>query len=288
MWSGWADVADAVRGIGAAALAALLLLSLVNYALRLARWHRYLGPSAGSVPLFEHGLIYLAGFALTTTPGKAGETLRTAYLFRYGIGAARSVGAFVAERLSDVLLMLLLAAAGAWSWYGAFGQPVLVVLMLAALGSLILWFGRKSLMARLVRGVVARLPRTVRDGVQGALGVVREAFMGPGALASHILGGVAWAAEALALWLLLGWLGQDVSFVMCCSIYALSMLAGAVSMLPGGLGGADAAMVALLVLAGCDLPAAVAGTLVIRLATLWFAVLLGVLAIGMLNFGRRV
>ena len=107
MWSGWADVADAVRGIGAAALAALLLLSLVNYALRLARWHRYLGPSAGSVPLFEHGLIYLAGFALTTTPGKAGETLRTAYLFRYGIGAARSVGAFVAERLSDVLLMLL-------------------------------------------------------------------------------------------------------------------------------------------------------------------------------------
>jgi len=53
------------------------------------------------------------------------------------------------------------------------------------------------------------------------------------------------------------------------------MLAGAVSFMPGGLGGAEAAMTALLVTSNVDMPQAVAATVIIRLATLWFAVLLG-------------
>ena len=62
------------------------------------------------------------------------------------------------------------------------------------------------------------------------------------------------------------------------SVYALAMLAGALSFLPGGLGGAEAVMVAALTLKGVDQPSAVAATIIIRLATLWFAVALGLLA----------
>ncbi len=56
------------------------------------------------------------------------------------------------------------------------------------------------------------------------------------------------------------------------------MLAGAVSFLPGGLGGAEAAMLTLLIYGGLELPEAAAVTLVIRITTLWFAVLLGLLS----------
>ncbi len=57
------------------------------------------------------------------------------------------------------------------------------------------------------------------------------------------------------------------------------MLAGAVSMLPGGLGGAEATLIALLCLWGLTLSTAVAATLLINVATLWLAVLLGVIAL---------
>jgi uncharacterized protein (TIRG00374 family) len=58
-------------------------------------------------------------------------------------------------------------------------------------------------------------------------------------------------------------------------VYALAMLAGAVSFMPGGLGGAEAVMVGLLVWKGMDGADAVAATVLIRLATLWFAVAIG-------------
>jgi len=57
------------------------------------------------------------------------------------------------------------------------------------------------------------------------------------------------------------------------------MLVGALSFLPGGLGGAEATMVALLILNHVDQPQSVAATILIRLATLWFAVVLGVIAL---------
>jgi uncharacterized protein (TIRG00374 family) len=57
------------------------------------------------------------------------------------------------------------------------------------------------------------------------------------------------------------------------------MLAGALSFMPGGLGGSEAAMVLLLRMLRVPLSIAVAATLLIRAATLWFAVLLGIIAL---------
>ena len=72
---------------------------------------------------------------------------------------------------------------------------------------------------------------------------------------------------------------KDLEFLrgIAVFVYAIAMLAGALSFMPGGLGGAEAAMVALLVWGGASSPEAVAATVLIRLATLWFAVVLGVL-----------
>jgi len=56
------------------------------------------------------------------------------------------------------------------------------------------------------------------------------------------------------------------------------MPGGALSFMPGGLGGDEAVMVGLLVWQGLDAADAVAATVIIRVTTLWFAVLLGVAA----------
>jgi uncharacterized protein (TIRG00374 family) len=61
--------------------------------------------------------------------------------------------------------------------------------------------------------------------------------------------------------------------------FSASLVAGAASFMPGGLGGAEGAMVALLRADGVPRADAVSATVMIRLATLWFAVVLGLLAL---------
>ena len=85
----------------------------------------------------------------------------------------------------------------------------------------------------------------------------------------------AWGAEALAFYWILEFMGADIPLQIAIFIYALAMLAGAVSFMPGGLGGAEAVMVGLLTWKGMPVPDAVAATVLIRLATLWFAVAIG-------------
>lgn len=76
LWSGWHDVVHAVAKVGFVGIAAALSLSLANYGLRFIRWQLYLEAMGRPVPWRPSLKIYLAGFALTTTPGKAGEALR--------------------------------------------------------------------------------------------------------------------------------------------------------------------------------------------------------------------
>jgi uncharacterized protein (TIRG00374 family) len=99
----------------------------------------------------------------------------------------------------------------------------------------------------------------------------------------HLYGGLlvglfSWFCEGLGFYILLQSLGISLSLPMAVGVYSTGMLAGALSFMPGGLGGAEAAMGLLLVALGVAKSTAVVSTVVCRLATLWFAVLLGLLS----------
>ena len=72
-------------------------------------------------------------------------------------------------------------------------------------------------------------------------------------------------------------LEYDINPFIIAAIYAASMLVGAPSFLPGGLGGAEITMHILLVAMGVDPSDSIAATLICRIATLWFAVIIGVI-----------
>ena len=85
-------------------------LSLVNYILRYCRWDWYIRELSGVViPTKRHFCYYLAGFALSTTPGKAGETIRSLYLKRHGVSYNQSISSFFVERFLDLLTIVLLS-----------------------------------------------------------------------------------------------------------------------------------------------------------------------------------
>jgi uncharacterized protein (TIRG00374 family) len=104
------------------------------------------------------------------------------------------------------------------------------------------------------------------------------------------LGVISWLAEAVGFYVILRELQIPMELPAAVGVYAVAMLAGAVSFVPGGLGGTEVVMASLLILGGAPPPAAVAATTITRLATLWFAVVLGILALMASEFvlGRQV
>jgi uncharacterized protein (TIRG00374 family) len=89
------------------------------------------------------------------------------------------------------------------------------------------------------------------------------------------IGVVGWALEGVAFWLLLDWLGATIPPTTAAAIFLVAVLSGALSGLPGGLGGTEATAVGLLLLQGVAPETAILATAIIRIATLWFAVAIG-------------
>ena len=276
---GWQDVSHAFGLVGAGGVAIALVLSLVNYLLRFVRWQYFLRLLGCGIPSGESLVIYLAGFGLTIVPGKAGEAVRSLFLSTRGMSYRCSLGAFLAERLSDLLGVLILASIGFWAFDSA--RPVLVGLGLVVL-TVLLVLRRPTWRARVGAWATRLVPSRFHAGLEAVAGVfghVQTCLHGRHLLLGLALSIAAWAAEAYAFYLVLQWMEAPIGWQAAVFIYAFAMLVGAISFLPGGLGGVEATMVGLLILIGSTQPLALAATVIIRLTTLWFAVALGLLAL---------
>jgi glycosyltransferase 2 family protein len=277
-------IRDGLQRLGPAQWLVLLGLSLFNYALRFLRWHAYLRALGARIGLGHDLLIYVAGFAFTVTPGKAGEAVRSVYLKTAGVPWSPGLAALAVERVLDLTAMVMLAALA----LRIFADQMLPALLLViGVVGILLLVTRPGM----AHWLLAWLPKRGRwvNLKEGALAMLEQArlLLAPKRLLGGLgLGLLAWAAEAWGFYLLLGWLGVDAQLFAAMGIYALGMLAGALSFLPGGLGGAEAAMVALLVAGGAMFGTAVLATVICRAATLWFAVVLGVGAVLLLGRGR--
>jgi len=276
--AGPGDVWLEIKRLGWLGWAMILGLSLFNYLLRFARWQMYLNRLGHKVPAWPNLRFYLAGFAFTATPGKVGEAVRSLYLNRYQVRYADSLAAFFVERLVDVVSMVLLSLLAAyvfeeWRWIIIFASMVLIALLPLIRSP---WLHRTLDNLRLKFA-----SDRVRKTGEHLLSLLRSSgvLLRSGPLYGGLfLGTVAWAAEGLALYVVVQMLGFDISLPLAVGIYGVAILAGALSFVPGGLGGTEIVMGALLMLAGVSEPIAVSSVLICRVATLWFAVLIGLLA----------
>ena len=288
IWGGWHEVVVAMGRVGFTGMIIVLTLSLVNYGLRFVRWQKFLALLGHRVYTPESLRIYIAGFGMTILPGKVGESIRSLFLKHHGISYPESLAAFFSEQFSNLISMLLLVSIGLWLYPPA--KPLVIILAALIVTGLVFlqqtkWL--KVLKAFAQHRLPGRLSKLVDHGIEIVLHSGR-CFSLPMLLYGIVLGVVAWGAEGVAFYYLMHVLGSELSLPTALFIYAFSILVGALSFLPGGLGGTEATMVTLLMLNNVAQPPAVAATVLIRLATLWFAVALGVLALTLPEQGTAV
>jgi uncharacterized membrane protein YbhN (UPF0104 family) len=243
-----------------------LALTALNYVLRFWRWQYYLDRLRIEVPAGRSASIFVAGLAGTLSPAKLGEVLKSGLLRRsFGVPVRRSAPIVVVERITDAFGIVVLAALG-----GA-GIAGTVPLLAVAAG------GAVTLTVLLRTRLLDRFERLAE-----ARAAARELLGAPLVLGMSALAAASWFCECLAAYVCVRGLGLHVSLADTVVAFSVGSLAGAVSFLPGGLGVAEAGMTGLLQTLG-DLTAAdaTAATVLIRLATLWFAVALGLAALGL-------
>lgn len=285
--SGVTPSADALTRIGLKLAAIGAAVGSIGYLVRFARWHWLVTRLGVEVPVAYNLRVYLAGLALTSSPAKAGETLRSLLLLKFRVPVAGSLGAFLSDRGADVLGVALLGAAAGWG-AGA-RSPVLEMLACALLvftpcaadamrkhgeGGLNVWLARRQ----------PRVARCMTKMVAPALAWARlwtwKAFLPYAAVAV-----LAYGLQALVFAWYVRALDASVPTLLCVFIFANAMLLGAASMVPGGLGTTEAAIVFQLTTAGMPVADAVAAAILFRMSTLWLSILLGVVCL--LSFGGR-
>ncbi len=270
------------------ALPALAALSLLSYVLRFLRWHWLLYRAGHALPVVKGFLGYLTGFAFTATPGKVGELVRIRYFRSMGVHPSRVLAAFVYERACDLIAVLLLAAL-AVQHSEVFGYVLTFVSVFLAAVILVAchprWLRRISSYLRLRRfSRLSRISQVLGNGLSRS-----RFWLNPLDLTiSMALGLSAWASISVAFLWLLHQLGIAVPDLAALAIYPLAMLAGAASMLPGGVGSTEITIVALLSFYAVPVGLAALAAVGIRFATIWFSVICGLMAIALLETRARL
>lgn len=290
----WADAGDmrvALRDFNPWLIPAAMGLSFLNYVVRFVRWERYRALLDIRMGRWTSFLIYLSGLALTVSPGKMGEALKSWLIRRVdGTPVHRSAPMVLAERLTDLLAFLILVAVGGLATQPEYAWIFWTTLALCALGLCVLCSER---MGALACHLVARLPLVgpLAPRLEGAFASTRVLVTPRELWMPTLVATLGWSLECVALWLVANSLvGGGVELAFAVYAFALSAVAGAVLILfPGGLGITEGALSGLLgarytalgVSAELARAKAASATIVIRLCTLWFAMGVGLVALGL-------
>lgn len=263
-------------------LALMLGLVLFNYLWRFVKWQYYLRCLEIHIHWRESLLIFLSGLSMAITPGKVGELLKS-YLLKRSTGAAvsRTSPVIVAERLTDSIAMLGLAATGlvlyrlGWQW--------LIVLLISGLVCIVLMQNRPLALSLLNRGarlpLVSRSAHLLREFYESSYSLLQWRIL----LLAVLISFVSWAGECGAFYFVFVGLGMEPGLALLTKatmILAVSSLVGVASGLPGGLGTAEGSMLGLTrLLISPSATVGGAATLLIRFCTLWFGLGIGVIAL---------
>ena len=277
--SGFGDLRDALGSFRWPLVPLIFGLIALSYVVRYVRWSFYLRLLGVRMPFVQDVVIFVAGLSMTISPGKFGEVLKSVFIRQVnGAPVARTASAVVAERATDGTGMVVWGLIGALAF--SFGPSGLLLFLGAtAAGIIVLRSKRLSILAERVLlkvPLLRRLAPHVRD-FHGA----SNQLLGPGPLViGTAISFCSWGLEILAVYLCAVGIGAETPFLVVVFIFVVGSLGGALTMLPGGIGAAEAGMFGLFTaVAGLPAGLAAALTFIIRLSTLWFATLLGIVGL---------
>ncbi|MCX6162462.1 MAG: lysylphosphatidylglycerol synthase transmembrane domain-containing protein [Ignavibacteriae bacterium] len=260
----------------------VLLFSLANYILRFAKWHYYIKLLKIEIRPLKSLLIFLSAFVMSVTPGKMGEVLKS-YLLKEenGTSISKSAPIVLAERLTDFISIVLLCILGAFVF--GYGQVLIIIAGIVFITSALVLSSRKFSFGLIGMLGKVRFFSKHTDKIHTAYNSIYLMVKFRPLLNGVLISSFAWFMECVGFYIVLNVFSAssnvEVSLLVATFIYGFSTLVGAIAMLPGGLGVTEAFLTGLLIVLKIPKDISVAASLIIRVATLWFAVFIGIVTV---------
>lgn len=272
MYADVSQLARVITGFEWAYLVALLGLTTAGYLLRYLKWDLFLKKAGVSLPAKQNLFVFFSGLSMIVTPGKIGEIWK-GWLIRdiSGDSLNRTVPVVILDRITDILSLILLSAVGILS-YGE-GVSLLVVLLVLIAGFYVAI--RSKAVSERMLGVLERHAGKYTPDARAMHATFEQTMEPVTLLGLSALNALAWFCECLGLYVIVMGFHEQISVTLATFIFSFASLAGGVSMIPGGIGLAEATITGFLQVYGLDAASAIGIALVVRFGTLWYGVLLG-------------
>lgn len=252
----------------------ILCLTFSGYLLRFWKWDMLLQTIGIRISVKKNLLIFLSGMSMAITPGKAGELIKS-FLLKSSekVDIARTAPVVLTERITDLFAMIFLAIWGVVHFSN--GAWILAFTFLLLTTGILLMKNRMF-----AQGTLLKLKKyTTINKILVRLEVLYDSSSQllhfRTLLYTTLISTASWFLECLSFYFVLQGFDLNLRILDAIFVFSFSSIAGAVSMIPGGLGVTEASMTGLMIGLGIVKSKAIAATLMGRFTTLWFGVIIG-------------
>jgi len=258
-----------------------IILGLVSFSwlILFYRWYILLKNSNINVPPKKSFLIFLSGTSLSITPGHIGEIIKSQLLKNlYNVPRTKTAPIIFIEKFYDLIGAIVASMIGIWFF------EINSLLIFAAFGFLVASFviiSIESFFKKIINQICKiNFFKKYENVFLESYTILQNSAQGRTGIISIILSILFWFVIGIGVYfVLLGLDIDEINFLNAISIYSLSVIAGALSFIPGGVGIIEGSLGGLLSVQGIELSVAIAVGVIIRFFTLWYTVIVGFFAL---------
>jgi len=261
----------------------MIILTTLAYFIRFVKWNFFLKSVGVDLKLKDNLFVFFSGLGMTITPAKVGEIWK-GWLIKdiNGESLSKTVPVVITDRVTDLIGLLILSLIGIL--YYKSGIYILVALILIFAG-FFLAIKSEKISSKLISILENRAGKYSKD-IKTMHKTFLELMNPKNMTMMSFLSAFAWFFECLALYFVIMGFGQSISVILSTFAFSFATLVGTASMIPGGLGIAEATISGMLQYFGLTATISVGVAIIIRFGTLWYGAILGFLVY--LIFKKRV
>jgi len=253
-------------------------LVLISYFIRGFRWDFFLKTLGINLSLKKSMSLFFAGLGLSITPAKLGEVIKSHFLKKdHDQSYSKTAPIVFVERYYDLVGILIISIIGIW--FVDIDLTIVFVALTIILIALVISQQKKiviKILGKFER--ISFLNKFAKNTLEtfDTIHVLLKPKLYAKSLGFSV---TAWLLESLAVFLVFLGFEIDLSLPSVILIFTVSSIIGGLSMLPGGIGLTEGGMVGLLLLEGIDYTSAVSVVIMVRIVTLWYSVILGLIVL---------
>lgn len=270
---------DKISDFQVSYLPIILVLVSSGWCVLFLRWTILLKNNAISIPHNQSFLIYIASFSMSATPGQLGELIKSQLLKnKFDIPITKTAPLVIIERLSDLTGAIIVSIIGFWLLNINIYVPIIASVVLVLI---FLLLKSKKMFNRAINLIKKmKFVSKIADPISESFDTIQLSLNKKTLTLCTILSICYWLIVGIGAFFVLKAVGIDtLEPIKVVSIYSSSLIIGAASFIPGGVGVAEGSIAGLLSLNGIDISVAIALGILIRIFTLWYAVLVGFIAL---------